>query len=133
MLESGMTMDFGQLVMDNEFAGLIRHTIKGYAVTEDNLSVEQICDVGPGGHYLARNETLQWMRKMSDPEIFDRDNRDSWEEKGSKDLYQVALEKAKEILANHKPAPIPDNIQKEMREIVNEAEKEAGVPISNEA
>jgi trimethylamine---corrinoid protein Co-methyltransferase len=133
MLESGMTMDFGQLVMDNEFAGLIRHTIKGYTITEDNLSVEQICDVGPGGNYLARDETLQWMRKMSYPETFDRDMRDSWEEKGSKDLYQVSLEKAKEILANHKPAPIPDNIQKEMREIVNEAEKEAGVRISNEA
>ena len=133
MLESGMTMDFGQLVMDNEFAGLIRYTIEGYTVTEDSLSVEQICNVGPGGEYLSREETLQWMRKMSAPEIFDRDVRGSWEEKGSKDLYQVALEKAKEILANHKPAPIHDNIQKEMREIINEAEKEAGVPISNEA
>lgn len=133
MLESGMTMDFGQLVMDNEFAGLIRHTIKGYTVTEDTLSVEQICEVGPGGFYLSREETVQWMRKMSAPEIFDRDIRGSWEEKGSKDLYQVALEKAKEILANHKPAPIPDNIQQQMREIVNEAEKEAGVPISTEA
>jgi len=97
MLESGMTMDFGQLVMDNEFAGLIRHTIKGYAVTEDNLSVEQICDVGPGGNYLTRKETLQWMREMSYPEIFDRDMRGAWEKKGSKDLYQVALEKAKEL------------------------------------
>jgi len=133
MLESGMTMDFGQLVMDNEFAGLIRHTIKGYEVTEDSLSVEQICDVGPGGIYLTRDETIQWMREMSAPKIFDRDIRGSWEEKGSKDLYQVALEKAKDILANYKPAPIPDKLQKEMREIVNEAEKEAGVPISNEA
>jgi trimethylamine--corrinoid protein Co-methyltransferase len=133
MLESGMTMDFGQLVMDNEFAGLIRFTIKGYTVTEDSLGVEQICNVGPGGEYLTREETLKWMRKMSSPEIFDRDIRGSWEEKGSKNLYQVSLEKAKEILANHKPAPIHDNIQKEMREIINEAEKEAGVPISNEA
>ena len=38
MLESGVTIDFGQLVMDNEFAGMIKHVLKGIPVDDENLA-----------------------------------------------------------------------------------------------
>ena len=47
MLESGVTFDFGQLVMDNEFARMIRHAVGGIRVDDESLAVEDIAAVGP--------------------------------------------------------------------------------------
>ncbi|MCP4451947.1 MAG: Trimethylamine methyltransferase MttB, partial [Planctomycetes bacterium] len=35
MLESGITFDFGQLVLDCEFARMIKHTVMGMPVTDE--------------------------------------------------------------------------------------------------
>ena len=43
---------------------------------------------------------------------------------GSKDIVQRSYEKAREVLENYKPTPLPENIQKQLREIVKEAEAE---------
>ena len=38
MIESGMTFDFGQLVMDNEFAGMIKQCVRGIRVDDEALA-----------------------------------------------------------------------------------------------
>ena len=38
MLEMGVTLDFGQLVMDNEFAGMIKHVLNGIPVNDETLA-----------------------------------------------------------------------------------------------
>lgn len=38
MLESGITFDFGQLVLDSEFARMIKHTVKGIPVDDGTLA-----------------------------------------------------------------------------------------------
>jgi len=43
---------------------------------------------------------------------------------GSKPMDKVANEKVKEILATHKPVPIPEHVEKEISEILNRAEVE---------
>ena len=57
MLESGVTIDFGQLVMDNEFAGMIKHVLHGIPVDDENLAVDVIHDVGPLKDFLAQKHT----------------------------------------------------------------------------
>ena len=42
MLESGVTMDYGQLVLDNEIARLIKYTVAGIPVNDETLAVEDI-------------------------------------------------------------------------------------------
>ncbi|MEJ2168511.1 MAG: hypothetical protein P8X90_23620 [Desulfobacterales bacterium] len=49
MLESGITFDFAQLVLDNEFIGMIKHTIRGFAVDDETPAVEsEIIDTRNG-------------------------------------------------------------------------------------
>ena len=51
------------------------------------------------------------------PELFDRRNYESWLAHGAKTMRQRAREKALSILANHKPEPLPDDIQQQLDDI----------------
>ena len=95
MLESGITFDFGQLVLDCEFARMIKHTVQGFRVNDDTLALDVIKEIGPGGHYLMHEHTLQGMRSQSRPELIDRQTREVWEKAGATTAYQRATAKAK--------------------------------------
>lgn len=127
MLESGITFDFGQLVLDCEFARMIKHTVGGIEVTDDTLALDVIKEIGPGGHYLMHDHTLKNMRSQSRPELIDRQIREVWEKAGSTTAYERATAKAKWILENHKPDPLPDEVLAKIRAIIEETEKEMGI------
>ncbi len=127
MLESGVTIDFGQLVMDNEFAGMIKHVLNGIPVNDENLAVGVIHDVGPLKDFLAQKHTLKHMRSQSQPDLIDRRRRSKWQELGGTDMYERASAKAREILETHEPDPLPDDVLATIRSIVEDAEEELGV------
>jgi trimethylamine--corrinoid protein Co-methyltransferase len=127
MIEMGMTIDYGQLVMDNEFARMIKHTLQGIAVNDETLAVDVMHDVGPAKDFLGHDHTFKHMEEQSQPALIDRRMREDWQSSGSTDLYQRALEQARHILKTHHPEPLPAGVQKTMREIVEEAEKEMGI------
>jgi trimethylamine--corrinoid protein Co-methyltransferase len=127
MLESGVTIDLGQLVMDNEFAGMIKHVLKGIPVDDENLAVDIIHDVGPLKDFLAQRHTLKHMRSQSQPRLIDRRRRSKWQELGGTNIYERAAAKAREILETHKPDPLPEDVLTTIRSIVEGAEEELGV------
>jgi trimethylamine--corrinoid protein Co-methyltransferase len=45
MLESGVTMDYGQLVLDNEIARLIKYSVGGIPVNDETVGVEVLSHV----------------------------------------------------------------------------------------
>lgn len=127
MLESGITFDFGQLVLDCEFARMIKHTVRGFRVTDDTLALDVIEEIGPGGHYLMHEHTLKGMRSQSRPELIDRKERGAWEKAGATNAYERAVAKARWILENHTPDPLSDEILANIRAIVDETEREMGI------
>ncbi len=127
MLEMGVTFDFGQLVMDNEFAAMIKHAIRGIPVNDETLAVDVIKEIGPFKDFLSHKHTLKHMRSQSQPVIIDRRRRSKWEQLGGSDIYQRATEKARDILENHKPEPLPKDVLSTLRSIVEDAEGELGV------
>jgi trimethylamine--corrinoid protein Co-methyltransferase len=127
MLESGITFDFGQLVMDNEFAGMIKYAVNGIPVNDETLAVDVIREVGPFNDFLSHDSTYQHMRSQSQPGLIDRKIREEWQNSGGNDLYQKAAQKAREILETHKPEPLPDKVLSTIRTIVEDTEKELGV------
>ena len=127
MLESGITFDFGQLVLDCEFARMIKHTVQGIRVNDDTLALDVVKEIGPGGHYLMHQHTLEGMRSQSRPELIDRQMREVWEKAGATTAYERAVEKAKWILENHKPDPLSDDVLDKIRAIIDDTEKEMGI------
>jgi len=126
MLESGITFDYGQLVLDCEFARMIKFTVQGIPVNEETLAVDAIKEIGPGRDFLMHPTTFKGMRNQSKPEIIDRRMRSSWEAAGATSAYDRALQKARWILANHQPEPLPEGVLNTIRDIVLQAEAEAG-------
>ena len=123
MLESGITFDYGQLVLDCEFARMINFTVHGIPVTDETLAVDVIKEIGPGQDFLMHPHTFDRMRDQSKPELIDRRMRADWEEAGGDTAYDRALAKARWILENHEPDPLPDEVLTKIRAIVVETEK----------
>ena len=123
MIESGVTFDFGQLVMDNEFAGMIKRCVAGIPIDDDSLLVDDIHRVGSFGDFLSLESTLRFMRDQSQPRLLDRRVREEWEADGQTDLYQRSLSEARRILASHEPEPLPQDVRDHVREIVEQADR----------
>jgi trimethylamine--corrinoid protein Co-methyltransferase len=124
MIESGVTIDFGQLVLDNEIAAMIKHVVGGIAVNDDTLLVDDIARVGSFGDFLSLPSTYAHMREQSQPRIMDRRVREEWQADGSPDAHTRALTQAREILEGHRPAPLPNEAVREIEAIVTKADEE---------
>lgn len=128
MLESGMTFDPAQLVIDDEIVAMTRFLKRGVAVNDATTAIEEIIAVGPAGNFLERESTLKGFRELTSPQLLDRKVREAWEADGSPDFYLKARARAKQILAEHEVEPLDGDVLTEIRSIVADADaRYAGV------
>ena len=123
-LETGLTFDFGQAVLDDEIVRMIKHLRRGFDVNPETLSEDLIHEVGHTGEFLSHESTLLKMKSLSQTRLFDRSNREDWENRGKPQSYAKALDRAIDIIEDYKPEPLPPSTVKGIREIVEESEKE---------
>jgi trimethylamine--corrinoid protein Co-methyltransferase len=123
MTESGVTFDAAQFVLDNELARMIKHVVAGIPVNDETLAVDDIHAVGPFGDFLSLDATMRHMRGQSQPALFDRRVREDWQAAGGGDAYGAARTKARRILEEHHPEPLPADVLERMRAIVEHADQ----------
>jgi trimethylamine--corrinoid protein Co-methyltransferase len=132
MLAQGITFDYAQLLIDNEIARMINEVVGGIAVNRDDLALEVIQSVGAAGEYVSHEHTYTRFREIaSKNKLIYRGTRDAWQHAGSKDMTTRAYEEAKEIFDTFKVKPLPEDVVKKMRDIVNEAEDHYKVTLSD--
>lgn len=125
MLESGLTMDLGQVVADADFLRMMKTVLEGIPVNDETLAVDLIKEVGIKGQYLGEMHTFQNFKALqSCPRIMNRNTREDWTLKGEKDLYQAASDEARRILEDHKPKILSDKKLAEIKGIVKKADQE---------
>ena len=133
MIESGVTFDCAQLVMDAEIARMVKRTVVGIPVSDEDLAVDDIVGVGSFGDFLSLDATLKHMRDHAQPELIDRRVREDWARAGATDMYARARAKARKILAEHRPTPLPDDVAVRIARIIGEAESELAAQKSRRA
>ena len=126
-LETGLTFDFAQAVLDDEIVRMIKYFRQGIEVNNETLSVDLIDEIGPFGEFLSHSTTLSKVRSFSQAHLFDRNDRENWEIAGKIDSYEKARLRAVEILETHEPVSLPGGAVEHIRSIVEEAEREANV------
>lgn len=127
LLECCLQASYEQYVIDNEMLGMISRILEGIRVTPETLSFDAIKEVGPRKNFMGLRHTLNHIKSEHYlPRLFDRTTYETWEARGAKDIREVAREKAREILATHKPEPLPKEVQKELESIIKEAEETYG-------
>jgi trimethylamine---corrinoid protein Co-methyltransferase len=123
MLEAGMTFSFGQLVIDNEIAAMVKRIVNGVSLDDELMGVDLIKKVGIGNNFLTQRHTLKHLEtEQVQATIIDRRMRGAWEKRGSKSLIQSANQKAAELLTTHEPKPLPEDLIRELKRIVKSAE-----------
>ena len=127
MLESGVTIDYAQLVLDAEFARMIKFCVPGIPVTDETLSVDVIAEVGPFSDFLSHDDTYRGMRGQSRTQLIDRRVREDWAADGSTTVYERAVLEARRLLETHVPEPLPDAVAAQLKAIIRAAEEELGV------
>ena len=124
MIESGVTFDYAQLVIDNEIARMIKHVVGGVRVDDESLAVDDIAAVGSFGDFLSLDATMRHMRDTSQPELIDRRVREDWEARGSTTCTPARRRRRAGSLETHQPSRPPDDVLQQMRSIVDKADRE---------
>ena len=123
MLEAGMTFSFGQLVIDDEIAAMVKRIVNGVSLDDELMGIDLIKKVGIGNNFLTQRHTLNNIEtEQVQATIIDRRMRGAWEKRGSKTLIESANQKALELLKTHEPQPLPEDLIKELKRIVKSAE-----------
>lgn len=95
-----MSFDFGQLMIDDEIAQMVKRVRGGFGFSKESASVQEIKDTGAAGMFADNPSTLERMHSATFmPDLADRNLREKWEDEGSSTLHQRALNKALEILS----------------------------------
>jgi len=116
LLDALMTFDYAKAVIDDEIALMLKRIKQGFDVDEENLSLQVIAEVGPGGMFMEHPHTLARMRKTALlPAIADRNSRQQWKERGALDAHARALTRARDILARNNPAVFSAEVDKRVR------------------
>jgi trimethylamine--corrinoid protein Co-methyltransferase len=126
-LDQLLTFDYAKLVMDAELIGMITKVVGGIDVTDEPMAVDVIHQVGPLGEFMTHDHTYDHMRETSQTSLFDRNLRDVWVTAGGKDLTDRAYERARAILKNHKPKPLPRGVASAMQSIIENYDAEIAV------
>ena len=119
VLDSIMTVDYGQFVIDNEIIGMAMKMLRGIDVDEEHLALDEIRTVGPGGSFLSLEHTIQHFRQeYLEPMLASRRERasmvpapDNWYH----DILDSARRRAKEIIDRTQQPCIPPEIDQHIR------------------
>lgn len=124
-LEGGKTGYLPFLSICDDIIDMARYTGRGTNTSPEHLAVEVIDQVGPGGNFMGHEHTFKHFREeIWMPRCFIRYHWEQWEAKDKKLPIDIALEKVKEILSKHRPAPLPDGAAEAMTAIIRRRETE---------
>jgi trimethylamine--corrinoid protein Co-methyltransferase len=117
-LEAGLTTSPEMIVFTAETIAMMRRFMEGMAVDAEQVALEVIHQVGPGGDFLTAQHTLKHFRELWQPTLFDRRRAEDWIASGSKRLGQRLRDKTMAIMKDHKPEPLPDGVREEIAYIL---------------
>ena len=121
-LESGLTGSLAQLVICDEIAAWIRAAIAPVRIDDETLSLDLIDALGPDGSFLEADHTLAHYRERWYPSLIDRLSHSAWRAKGARTMGERAAARVDELLAAHKPPPLPGEASTAIAEILERAE-----------
>lgn len=124
MLESCLTVSYEQSVIDNEIYGMVFRILKSSEISEKTLfdAFEVIKSVGPfGSNYLSQKHTREYFfTEIWLPTISERNRWEAWMKKGKQSALELARDKAKKILREHKPEPLSKETLEKIAKIAKE-------------
>jgi len=119
ILGSYIAMSYEKYLADEELCGYIRKLISPLAITEENIDVEMIKNVGIGGQYLTQPKTFKLCRtEFYFTDLMNRQNHAGWHAEGAKRIDNVASERLAQRLATFEKPDIAPEIEAALADFV---------------
>jgi trimethylamine--corrinoid protein Co-methyltransferase len=123
LLYGARVFSIAELLLDAEVFSLVRSMTDGVPDADEDLALEVIEEVGPGGHFLGQAHTLRHMREQWRPGFFGREPWEDWDAAGRPGPAERARERALAILAEHEPAGLPEDVEAQIAEVISDRER----------
>jgi trimethylamine--corrinoid protein Co-methyltransferase len=117
--DAGSEISYSQMIMDAEFIGGLRRMMQGISIHDLHEEVELIKSNTPRGNFLKEKHTKKNYSRHWHPEFLNRDAYETWKENGIS-LETKCRDKARQILQEHKTAPLPATVEAEMERIIRQ-------------
>ncbi|MFO7750696.1 MAG: trimethylamine methyltransferase family protein [Desulfobacteraceae bacterium] len=125
-LDTDMVVDYPDMVFCNDCMAFIRHAARKLETDDDAMAFEVMKQVGPGGNFLGNSHTFKRFKtELWHSDLFDHDNWQAWESKGSKTIRDKALEKAVTMVDETLPSILSPDQESAIDKVVKRAEDRA--------
>lgn len=114
------------LYLDNEVAEYVKRIIRGFEVDSDKVATDVVHKIGPGGNFLAEEHTVRHFRQemwIPGP-AWTRQSWDGWQGEGEQSMGDRIKEQISEILADHQPDALHEDMSREIDRIVKRARED---------
>ena len=125
MLRASTLLVPEQILLDDEIYHTNRRVAEGIDLSADNVPLDVIQAVGPGGHYLSQRHTRRKVRELWIPEL--THPPPFLEAKDLPGIRARARAELDRILDEHEPEPLEEVVQAELAAILDVASREIGV------
>jgi trimethylamine--corrinoid protein Co-methyltransferase len=116
LLDALKSFDFAKAVIDDEIAQMLKRMKRAITFEEEELALEVISQVKPGGNFMLSPHTKKRMKSEAFlTRISDREAREAWEKRGSLDTNARAMQRVREILTHESTASFSEEVEIRIR------------------
>lgn len=129
-IETSQLLIQEQIVVDHEIAMICKRMKDGIDVSDAKDLYADVTRVGPGGHFLMEESTVEACRsdEFLRTTLMDRSTHDQWLELGRPDVYAKARDRVEAILAEPQRNPLPDSVIGKLEDIIRRADAQLPEP-----
>ncbi len=117
LMDSAQTASLAKTVLDADTVNAIERFLRDDPVDEAQALVDDIIDVGIGGHFLARKSTRQFYRagELWRPSLW---HRQSFEHYEGRSLVKDAWERAHQLIEENDVPPLPEDVRRHVSALI---------------
>lgn len=117
-LEAGLSTSPELILLTNELITMTRRFTNGIRLDDEALALDVIDEVGPGGQFLSHDHTMAHWREYWQPQFFDRQRLESWEESGSMDINGRLRQQVITLMDTHCVPPLSADILNQIEQVL---------------
>jgi trimethylamine--corrinoid protein Co-methyltransferase len=110
------------IVATDQIIAMLDHLLGAVEVSDAALALDVIDQVGPGGEFVTHPHTYDHFRDVWYPELLFRAGAEGWAASGQEPFEQRVNAKTCQLMVEHEPACLPDDVAEAIQAILLRAE-----------